>query len=146
MQQQSQPQAPQRMTAAEMEAAYMAQMPQALPEPVHIPTAEEIEAEARRRQEMKDKRAAQLKRGPSVAALVQGALKKAQTSIVKATAENEVFMDLDREVEKRRPKSPSPIRKTKAELDAERKLKEEEEHKERIRLEREAVEREKQKA
>jgi len=145
MQQMQQPQQPVRMTAAEMEAAYMQQV-QAMPEPVHIPTAEEIEAEARRRQEAKEKRAAQLKRGPGVAALVQGALKNAQTAAGKARADNAVFLDLEKEEEKKRKKSPSPPRKTKAQIEAERKKKEEDEHKEKIRLERDAVEREKQRA
>ena len=40
------------------------------PEPVRMPTAAELEAEARRRKEDREKRQAQLKRGPAVIAKV----------------------------------------------------------------------------
>jgi len=102
------------------------------------PTREEIEAEERRKVEAKARRAAQLKRGPGVAALVQGALKNAQVSTAnKKKDDDEVFIE--------EPKVKEPV-KTKAEIEAERRKQEEAESKLRARQEREALEREKEKA
>jgi len=113
-------------------------MPEMLP-----PTREEIEAEERRKIEAKARRAAQLKRGPGVAALVQGALKNAQTSSANNKKDQD---DLTMFFEKEEPKKKREPEKTKAEIEAERKHREEEEARERARQEREALEREKEKA
>mmetsp|Transcript_88317 Transcript_88317/g.152915 ORF Transcript_88317/g.152915 Transcript_88317/m.152915 type:complete len:665 (-) Transcript_88317:47-2041(-) len=120
----------------------------------------DLEAEAaaaRRKKEEKEKRAAQLKRGPGVAALVQGALKRAQTAVVKKKDEekddNVENIDKDDEDDKprknhedKKAKKEKKAEKSKEELEEERKRKEQEEEEERERLEREALEREREKA
>jgi len=121
------------------------------PEPVRIPTAAELEAEARARKEAREKRAAQLKRGPGVAALVQGALKNAQTASNTKKKEDDVFVEevpdgKDKKQKKDKKKEEEPPKKSKAEIEAERKKREEEDQKERERLEYEALQREKEKA
>merc|ERR1719482_2361898 len=126
----------------QMQAPPMQALP---PEPVRMPTAAELEAEARRRKEDREKRQAQLKRGPGVAALVQGALKNAQTSSTSKKKEDDVFIEEVKKDKKEKKEEPPP-KKTKAEIEAERKKKEEEDQRERERLEREALEREKEKA
>lgn len=130
--------------------------PQAVPEPiVRIPTAAEIEEEKRRKKEAQARRAAQLKRGPGVAALVQGALKQAQTATVVKKAEEDVLYleEVERKAKEQKKKeeeeaerAKQPPKKTKEELERERQEQERKEEEERQRLEREALEREREKA
>lgn len=127
--------------------------------PVEPPRDLEAEAEAaRRKKEEKEKRAAQLKRGPGVAALVQGALKRAQTAVVKKKDEEKDgnVEDIDKDAsdderprknhDEKKAKKEKKAEKSKEELEEERKRKEREEQEERERLEREALEREREKA
>jgi len=117
----------------------MIQMPE--PPQVHIPSAEELAAAARRKQELREERQRQMKRGPGVAALVQGALKKVQTTSDQKRQEQQVFEEM--ELAKAKKNKPQ---KSEAEKEAERKQKEKEDRERLERMEREALEREKEKA
>jgi len=136
-------------------------------------TAAEIEADAKRKREVAAARAAQLKRGPGVAALVQGALKRAQTAVaVKKTKEEETEkedkddkmeqglkvdstvneVDLTREKqqdevsEAARELTVEKMTRKEEEAAAERARKEEEEKERELREQREAIEREMERA
>lgn len=134
----------------------MGGMPPALPEPVPMPAYDPL-AEAKKKAEMaaaREARSKQLKRGPGVAALVQGALKRAltQPSVSKKPEEEKPAKPpatgkgkLVEQVEESDGESEETLRKKKEEEEAiealKKKEREEREAMERERKEREARER-----